>query len=124
MTEGKVSTMLPRQLRAAHASQCIASRNPVYVATRPHVKAAASSTAPPAAAEVPAQQQAGSSSGQDRKKVSFVSLGCPKNVVDGELTQRAKASAETGHLSEPLQPHPESPARPAHTTIAASAEQL
>jgi hypothetical protein len=88
VAEGKASAMLHRQLRVAQASQPIASRSAVHVATRPQVKAAASSTAPPAAAAVLTQQQAASSSAQDRKKVSFVSLGCPKNVVDGELIQR------------------------------------
>jgi hypothetical protein len=43
--------------------------------------APAASTAPPNTAE---QQGDAVSSVQERKKVSFVSLGCPKNVVDGE----------------------------------------
>jgi hypothetical protein len=43
--------------------------------------APAASTAPSNTAE---QQGDAVSSVQERKKVSFVSLGCPKNVVDGE----------------------------------------
>jgi len=52
--------------------------------------AAPSTAADPAADPVPArqqqqqQQQLGDSAPTDKKKVSFVSLGCPKNVVDGE----------------------------------------
>jgi hypothetical protein len=75
--------MLARQPPSVHSSQLRGGKQHSSAVHRPVVRASAASTAPPG------QQQQQQSEGvdsaeQQRKKVSFVSLGCPKNVVDGE----------------------------------------
>lgn len=81
--------MLLHQLPTRPGHQVLLSRRSGSAVVRHQVRVAAPSTAAaPAADPVPTgqqqQQQLGDSTPTDKKKVSFVSLGCPKNVVDGE----------------------------------------
>lgn len=78
--------MLLRQAPSVHNYQLRPGNQHVSAVHRPVVRASAASTAPPGQQQQQQSHDAGSSSisPEQRKKVSFVSLGCPKNVVDGE----------------------------------------